>query len=121
MIIGTHIYTWLKGEQVGKDVFGNRYFRSRGKKLNGRERRWVLYKGKTEASSVPAEWHAWLHHMSEAPLTESAAQIHAWQKEHQPNPTGSSQAYRPSGHEYAGGERASASGDYQAWTPDNNG
>jgi len=118
MIIGTHIYTWLKGELVGTDVFSNRYFRSKGAKLSGRERRWVLYKGKSDASSVPAEWHSWLHHTTEAPLTESAAQLRPWQKEHQPNPSGTVEAYLPQGHDYKGGNRASATGDYQAWTPD---
>ena len=118
MIIGTHIYTWLKGEQVGKDVFGNRYFRSRGKKLNGRERRWVLYKGKTEASSVPAEWHAWLHHTTDEPLTEQSTNAPDWQKEHEENLTGRPEAYRPQGHAYKGGNRTAAGGDYQAWQPE---
>jgi NADH:ubiquinone oxidoreductase subunit len=119
MIIGTILYTWLKGELVGTDVFSNHYYRGTGAKLGGREKRWVLYKGRTEASSVPAEWHSWLHHTTEAPLTDSAAQLKSWQKEHQPNPSGTTDAYLPQGHEYKGGHRAAATGDYQAWTPDN--
>ncbi|HMK69215.1 MAG TPA: NADH-ubiquinone oxidoreductase subunit NDUFA12 family protein, partial [Stellaceae bacterium] len=69
MSIGTRLFTWLRGELVGTDQFGNRYFREKpGRKLrrgggfDSRERRWVLYKGEAEASKVPPEWHGWLHH-----------------------------------------------------------
>ena len=58
--IGTLIYTLINGVMVGTDEFGNRYYRARKDKLQGRERRWVLYRGKPEASRVPPEWHAWL-------------------------------------------------------------
>jgi NADH:ubiquinone oxidoreductase subunit len=40
-----------------------------------------------------------------------------WEKPHQANLTGTPQGYRPAGHDYAGGKRAAASGDYEAWTP----
>lgn len=118
MNLGTLFYTWVMGELVGSDEFSNRYYRSRGRKLQGRERRWVLYKGRIEASKVPSEWHAWLHHTTEAPLTESAVQARPWQKEHVANPTGTRQAYLPGGHDLRGGLRAPASGDYEPWTPD---
>lgn len=118
MYIGTLIYTWLRGELVGTDEFGHRYYRSTGRRLNGRERRWVLYKGPSEASKVPPEWHAWLHHTVEEPLTESAAQARTWQKEHVPNRTGTVEAYRPRGHDLRGGQRAAATGDYEAWSPE---
>ena len=119
MIIGTILKTWFNGEFVGIDIFLNRYYCSKKADSSGRKRRWVLYKGKNEASSVPAEWHSWLHHTTDAPLSESAAQSHSWQKEHQPNPSGTIEAYLPQGHEYLGGRRASATGDYQSWSPDN--
>jgi NADH:ubiquinone oxidoreductase subunit len=118
--IGTLIYTWLCGERVGTDALGNRYYRSRNErhKRNGRERRWVVYKGVDEASKVPPEWHAWLHHISEVPLTELAAKARPWQKPHLPNLTGTPYAYRPKGHELRGGKRPNAPGDYEPWTPD---
>jgi NADH:ubiquinone oxidoreductase subunit len=37
--------------------------------------------------------------------------------DHQPNLTGTPQAYRPAGHDYAGGRRNRTTGDYEAWTP----
>ncbi|MCX7932481.1 MAG: NADH:ubiquinone oxidoreductase subunit NDUFA12, partial [Rhodovarius sp.] len=34
-----------------------------------------------------------------------------------PNLTGTPFAWRPRGHDYAGGRRRSTGGDYEAWTP----
>lgn len=118
MSISTRLYTLLKGDLVGADEFGNRYYRSKGPKLNGRERRWVLYRGKAEPSKVPGEWHAWLHHTSAAPLSEKGIQPKAWQKEHLPNLTGTINAYHPKGHPATGAQRQHATGDYQAWQPE---
>ena len=118
MYLGTLFYTWVMGELVGSDEFSNRYYRSRGRKLQGRERRWVLYKDRIEASKVPSKWHAWLHHTLENPLTERAATAKDWQKPHLPNLTGTEAAYRPSGHDLKGGARAPATGDYEAWSPE---
>jgi len=117
MTIGTRVYTWLNGELVGTDEFGNKYYRNK-KKLQGRERRWTLYKGISEASKVPPEWHAWLHHTVADPLTEEATQAKEWQKEHLPNLTGTEHAYYPQGDARKGMERPSATGDYQAWQPE---
>ncbi len=118
MHIGTLLYTWFKGENVGTDEFGNRYYKGKGDSLYGKQRRWVLYKGEVEASRIPPEWHAWLHHTSEEPLTEQSTRAPEWQKEHVENLTGTSQAYRPAGHAYNGSHRAAATGDYEAWKPE---
>jgi len=118
MSFGTWIYTLLNGTLVGQDEFGNRYYKGRGRKLNNRERRWVVYNGIAEASKVPPEWHAWLHHTTDAPLTEAAAKPRPWQKSHLPNLTGTAYAYRPRGHVLSGGRRAPATGDYEAWSPE---
>ena len=105
----------FKGNRVGQDGAGNVYYEERRPRPGYRIRRWVDYKGAVEASAVPAEWHAWLHHTTDAPLVETARK--PWQKPHQANPTGTSASYRPPGHDHAGGKRAAASGDYEAWTP----
>ena len=63
MTLGTRLYTWLRGDLVGSDEFGNRYYRDRtgASRADGlREKRWVVYNGEVEASRVPAEWHGWL-------------------------------------------------------------
>lgn len=116
--IGTIFSSLFFADRVGTDEFGNKYYRGRRGRRYGRERRWVVYKGKNEASRVPPEWHAWLHHTVEDPLTEKAALARDWQKPHQPNTTGTAQAYRPAGHELRERRHADATGDYEAWTPD---
>jgi NADH:ubiquinone oxidoreductase subunit len=119
MYIGTILLTWIDGKLVGADEFANRYYRSRsGRKRHGRECRWVMFKGRPEATKVPPEWHAWLHHTTSSPLTEDAARTQDWQKECLPNMTGTEGAYLPRGHDLKGSRRSKATGDYQAWTPE---
>ena len=63
--LATRLMTWLRGELVGSDSYGNRYYRGRRRAGHYTERRWVIYHGADEASSVPSEWHGWLHHISD--------------------------------------------------------
>jgi len=113
--LGTLLRTMISGELVGTDQYSNKYYRGRSRNRYDRERRWVVYKGRPEASKVPPEWHAWLHHLSEQPLDES--QRHDWQKEHVPNLTGTRAAYHPPGSVLRDGERKRGTGDYEPWTP----
>ncbi len=115
MTLGTRLFTWWRGAHVGDDDTGNRYFRDKKRTGTGRERRWVVYAGEAEASAVPAEWHAWLHHTT-AEVPDGRAK-QAWQKEHRPNMTGTAQAYRPPGHVLEGGKRQPATADYEPWRP----
>jgi NADH:ubiquinone oxidoreductase subunit len=125
MTIGTRIMTMLRGELVGTDVLGNRYYRDKSKrKLErgggrfSREKRWVIYSAEAEATRVPPEWHAWLHHtVNELPADGGKPQ-YAWQKPHLPNLTGTPDAYRPPGSLVRGGHRSPAAGDYEAWKPE---
>lgn len=114
---GTWLHTKLFGKYVGADQFGNRYYRSSRNKLWGRERRWVMFKGMVEATKIPPEWHAWLHHIADEPLLEEAKHMRPWQKPHRPNLTGTPFSYRPAGHDSRGGRRAKATGDYEPWVP----
>ncbi|WP_144299877.1 NADH:ubiquinone oxidoreductase subunit NDUFA12 [Elioraea rosea] len=116
MTLGTRLFTRLRGQEVGRDRFGNIYYQERRARSGMRQRRWVMYAGSADASEVPPEWHAWLHYTLDAPLPEGKR--YAWQQEHQPNLTGTPAAYRPPGHDLEGGRRARATGDYEAWTPD---
>ena len=54
----------------------------------GFERRWVIYNGIAEASTVPPAWHGWLHHVVDIPPTEDRTKPHPWEKPHRPNLTG---------------------------------
>ncbi|MPY70614.1 MAG: NADH:ubiquinone oxidoreductase subunit NDUFA12 [Alphaproteobacteria bacterium] len=116
MTLGTRLFTWLRGELVGTDAEGNRYYRDKKAVPGARDRRWVLYNGAAEASRVPAEWHGWLHHRTDAlPVADRPRMT--WQKAHAPNLTGTPAAYRPPGHVLKGGQRARATGDYEPWRP----
>ena len=115
MTIGTRLFTYFRGRSVGSDEAGNRYFEEKRPRPGLRSRRWVLYVGEAEASRVPPEWHAWLHYTTDEPIPVSARR--AWQRPHQPNLTGTAASYRPPGHDYRGGTRPKATGDYEAWTP----
>ena len=93
----TRFFTWRRGREVASDRFGNRYYQEKSG-----ERRWVIYNGEVEASKVPPEWHAWLHHTIDAIPTEGGKR-RSWEKEHVPNLTGTPLAYRPPGDLSRGG------------------
>ena len=112
---GTLLYTWAKGRLVGTDTNGNRYYIERSAPKGQRAKRWVVFSGAVEASTIPPEWHAWLHHTTDKPLTDMPRQ--PWQKAHEPNHTGTGGAYLPPGHDLRGGKRERAAGDYEAWQP----
>jgi NADH:ubiquinone oxidoreductase subunit len=117
---GTLLTTSLYGEFVGEDEFGNRYYRTKGGKIDpalGFERRWVIYNGVVEASSVPPSWHGWMHHTVDVPPTQETVVPRPWWKAHRPNLTGTPGAHRPTGSTLAQGRRPKATGDYKAWHP----
>jgi len=121
--VGTRLFNWLRGDLVGRDGEGNRYFREKGGgKVHPdslrKERRWVMYSGEVEASRVPPEWHAWLHHTVDQPPPDGGVSKRPWQKDHVANLTGTAAAYRPPGHTLKGGQREKATGDYEAWVPE---
>lgn len=117
--IGTLLDSGLKGEQVGTDAQGNRYFRAKkAKHVDGRERRWVLYNGANDASRVPAEWHGWLHGTFDGVPESYLPPARIFEVDFTPNATGTAAAYRPQGALERGGKRARATGDYEAWSPD---
>lgn len=114
--------TWLKGEHVGTDAYGNRYYRERKPRLRKgtlmREKRWVRYHGAAEGSKTPALWNAWLHHTyDQVPEPREFDAAPAWVKPHQENLSGTAAAYRPKGSLVrVSGGKAPEPG-YQPWTP----
>lgn len=124
--IGTMLFTKRRGEHVGTDRFGNKYYRSRNKRggtptagsYTGDERRWVIYEGSNDASRVPAEWHGWLHGAFDGVPESYLPPPKQWEADYSPNATGTANAYLPSGALQRGGKRARAVGDYEAWNPD---
>ncbi len=109
-----------RARRVGQDGYGNVYYERAARTGYAHTRRFVVYHGAPDPSRVPAEWHGWLHHQTDALPTSPTAPGYrrTWQKPHLPNMTGTDAAYTPPGHIRKGAKRASATGDYIAWTPD---
>jgi len=116
--IGARNQIHKSAKLVGHDDAGNTYYESVEKRFDydGHNRRFVIYKGYADASKVPAEWHGWLHHTFAEPPTREPLPRRSWEKDHQPNLTGTIWAWRPKGSLARGGERAAANGDYEPWT-----
>lgn len=96
MNIGTLIYTYFFCKYIDIDQFGNKYYIAKSADENGKYRRYVIYKGRTEASKIPPLWNAWLRFASdEIPLNSKK---YSWQKEFMPNLTGTENKYLPKGH-----------------------
>ena len=53
---GTFLKTLFTGKYVGKDEFGNKYYR------NKNDQRWVIYSNKIEATQISSRWYLWMHH-----------------------------------------------------------
>ena len=107
----------LSARYVGTDQFGNRYYQERRARRGKNPRRYVRYNGVVEASKVPADWHGLLHHTELSPPPDGGYNKYDWQEEHQPNLTGTLNAYRPRGHILKGGKRQDATVDYEPWNP----
>jgi NADH:ubiquinone oxidoreductase subunit len=115
----TMLRTWLRGELVGVDEYGNRYYRERGRTGSWRrERRWVVYARAAEPTLVPPGWVGWLHKRIERPPSEQPLPAPKWEQEPLPNLTGTDAAYLPPGALQRGGRRAPATGDYEPWRPE---
>ena len=80
--LGTRLHTWRFGKSVGQDEAGNLYYEG-GTDSEGRTRRWVIYNGVSEASSIPPGWHGWMHHRVDTPPAREDYKPREWQKPHQ--------------------------------------
>jgi NADH:ubiquinone oxidoreductase subunit len=91
------------------DEFGNKYYEARFRtNARGKKVRYVIYKGRVEASKVPPMWHAWLNYLSNE-IPNIIASRYNWQKDFLPNVTGTKFAYVPN--------HDKLSNDYKAWKP----
>ena len=109
--LGTQLYTWRFGTEVGRDEAGNVFYASKDGK-----RRWVIFNGEAEASRISPEWHGWLHHTWDEPPTRQKLPKKAWEKPHIENLTGTALAYAPRGSIRR--VEPAPRRDYEAWTPE---
>lgn len=117
MTIGTKIFTRFHGQHVGTDELGNKYYVDKKAKAGQRARRWVMYAGAADPSSVPPEWHGWLHYTTDVTPADAPPPHYAWQKPAKPNLSGTSAAYLPDGHLLSKGQRQKNVADYEPWQP----
>lgn len=126
------IFTWWNGatlgagfdihrrsSRVGEDEQGNIYYEER-RAHGSRRRRYVIFKGYSDASKVPPDWFGWLHHILEAPPNVTPLRRQPWERPHQPNLTGTPLAYRPPG-SLASLTQAKPMDPYESWTPPGDG
>jgi len=116
MSLGTSLYTWLYGKLVGIDEFDNKYYCNSGNFQDISAKRWVIFKGEIEATKIPPHWHAWLHKSIEVPPIDYSHK-YDWQKNHQPNLTGTSEAYYPNSHPFPKSKVNSNKKEYETWKP----
>tara|TARA_Y100001970_G_scaffold135492_1_gene166818 strand:- start:2531 stop:2884 length:354 start_codon:yes stop_codon:yes gene_type:complete len=85
---GTFLKTLFFGKYVGKDEFGNKYYKSK------KDERWVIYAKNIEASRITSDWYLWMHHtINEIP--KDNLKKFSWQKQHEENQTGTEKSYKP--------------------------
>ena len=86
--LGTFLKTLFTGIFVGKDKFGNKYYKNKS------DERWIIYSKEVEATKITSDWYHWMHHTNDKIPSETDKK-YDWQKEHSENRTGTSQSYKP--------------------------
>merc|ERR1712154_643234 len=87
------------GDLIGEDSNGNRYYQNKYYFM-GRSR-WVEYSDHVghcyDGSQIPAEWHRWMHYITDDPPTKDGTMLprRQWMSEHYENFSGTSKEYVP--------------------------
>ena len=83
---------------VGTDQFGNQYYERTQGEIYGRHR-WVVYGNKKDytSTSVPPEWHGWLHYINDNHPTNTQFKDSVFKKTWVKHPTGTPEQYLPKG------------------------
>ena len=87
--IGTFIKTFFTGRLVGKDDYGNKYYK------NKNDERWVIYSSEIEATKITADWYLWMHHTIDKIPNDKLEKKYQWQKKHSENKTGTVEKHTP--------------------------
>ena len=70
-----------------------------------------LSNSEVEATKIPPEWHAWIHHLIKEIPNKDEFSKYGWQKDHQENKTGTEDAYNPNKY------KSQSKADYESWRP----
>ena len=84
---GTFLKTIFFGKYVGKDEFGNKYYKSK------KNERWVVYSNNIEATRITSDWYLWIHHTTDK-IPDNMDKKHSWQKKHLENQTGTKNSFK---------------------------
>ena len=85
---GTFLKTLFFGKFVGKDDYGNKYYK------NNKDERWVIYANNVEATKITSDWFLWIHHTIDKIPNQNDKKF-KWQKKHLENKTGSKDSHKP--------------------------
>ena len=86
---GTFLKTLFYGNYIGKDNFGNKYYKSK------KDKRWVVYSSKIEATKINTDWYLWMHHTVDKVPEQKQKKKYLWQKDHLENQTGTINRHKP--------------------------
>ena len=89
LTFGTFLKTLFSGIYVGKDEFGNKYYK------NKKDERWVIYSNNIEATRISSDWYLWMHHTINNIPNDSKLKKYKWQKQHSENMTGTNKSFKP--------------------------
>lgn len=89
LTFGTFLKTLFSGIYVGKDEFGNKYYK------NKKDERWVIYSKNIEATRISSDWYLWIHHTINNIPNDSKLKKYKWQKPHSENMTGTDKSFKP--------------------------
>ena len=78
--ISLYLYTIFRGNLVGKDQEGNKYYTSNISHGVKKEKRWVLYNNDNDPTNIDPMWHGWLHHVVEDVPNLKTKKNFYWQK-----------------------------------------
>ena len=77
--VGTFLKTIFTGKYVGKDNYGNKYYKNR------HDKRWVIYSKEIEATKIPSDWYLWMHHTTNK--IQKTMRLNSYGKKHEENQT----------------------------------
>ena len=87
--IGTFIKTFFTGKLVGKDDYGNKYYK------NKNDERWVIYSSEIEATKITTDWYLWMHHTIDKIPNDKLEKNINGKKNISENKTGTEEKYKP--------------------------